>query len=215
MIHQTKILRKLDSGYTLKQGEKVEPPFVYQVNGLTSTVQILRNDIGMKFGIKKFGIPVLKRGKESRRVPWEGVEMPDGERIKDVEEDEYKYLGTLEYNKIKESEIKENFQEEYLRRTNLIIKGRFSGKNKIMVINTCDVYLMRYGAGIVKWRKSELGEIDRKTRKVTTRNKELRPRSDFGSSYVSKMDEGRGLIGCKMCVKEEENNPKMLCQTSQ
>ena len=63
-----------------------------------------------------------------------------------------------------------------------------------MVINTCDVSLMRYGAGIVKWRKSELGEIDRKTRKVTTRNKELRPRSDFGRSYVSKMDEGRGLI---------------------
>ena len=58
-----------------------------------------------------------------------------------------------------------------------------------MVINTCDVSLMRYSAGIVKWRKSELGEIDRKTRKVTTRNKELRARSDFGRSYVSKMDE--------------------------
>ena len=82
MIHQTQILRKLDSGYTLKQGEKVEPPFVYQVNGLTSTVQILRNDIGMKFGIKKFGMPVLKRGKESRRVSWEGVETPDGKGLR-------------------------------------------------------------------------------------------------------------------------------------
>ena len=89
MIHQTQILRKLDSVYTLKQGEKVEPPFVYQVidkhsqySGLTSTVQILRNDIGMKFGIKKFGMPVLKRGKESRRVSWEGVETPDGKGLR-------------------------------------------------------------------------------------------------------------------------------------
>ena len=37
----------------------------------------------------------LKRGKV---VSSEGVEMPDGERIKDVEKNGYSYLGTLEYN---------------------------------------------------------------------------------------------------------------------
>ena len=58
---------------------------------------------------------------------------------------------------------------------------------------------MRYGAGTVKWTKSELNEIDRKTRKVMTLNKELHPRSYVDRLYVSRMEGGRRLIGCKMC----------------
>ena len=65
---------------------------------------------------------------------------------------------------------------------------------------------MRYGAGTVKWTKSELNEIDRKTRKVMTLNKELHPRSYVDRLYVSGMEGGRRLIGCKMCVKAEENS---------
>ena len=46
---------------------------------------------------------VLKRGKV---VSSERVGMPDGEKIKEVEKNGYKYLGILEYNKIKESKMK-------------------------------------------------------------------------------------------------------------
>ena len=174
-----------------------------EINGLVSTVQILSNDIEMEFGIKMSGELVLKRGKV---VSFERVEMPDGERIKEIEKNRYKYLGILEYNKIKESKMKENFWREYLRRTKLIMKNRLSGRNKITAINTWGVSLMRYGASIVKWTKSELDEIDRKTRKVMTMNKELHPRSDVDRLCVSRMEGGRGLIGCKMCVKAEENS---------
>ena len=89
--------------------------------------------------------------------------------------------------------MKENFRREYLRRTKLIMKSRLNGRNKIIAINTWAVSLMRYGAGIVKWTKSELDEIDRKTRKVLTLNKELQPRSDVDRLYVSRMAGGRGL----------------------
>ena len=68
-----------------------------EVNGLVSTVQILSNDIRMEFGIKKCGVLLLKRGKV---VSSEGVEMPDGEIIKEDVENGYQYLGILEYNKI-------------------------------------------------------------------------------------------------------------------
>ena len=44
---------------------------------------------------------VLKRGKGVSTVR---VETSDGERIKGVEENGYKYRGILEYKKIKESE---------------------------------------------------------------------------------------------------------------
>ena len=79
--------------------------------------------------------------------------MPDSERIKKIEKNGYKYLGTLQHSKIKGSKMKENFWREYLRRTKLIIKSRLNGGNKIIAINTWGVSLMRYDAGIVKWTK--------------------------------------------------------------
>ena len=35
--------------------------------------------------------------------------------------------------------------------------------------------------------------------------KELHPRSDVAQLYVSRKNDGRGLIGCENCVKSEEN----------
>ena len=214
MIPLSQILRKLKSGYTLKNGEKLNHLLFMddlkifakserEINGLISTVQILSNDIGIEFEIKKCGVLVLKRGAV---VSSEGVEMPDGERIKEVEKNGYRYLRILQYNKIKKSKMKENFGREYLRKTKLIMKSRLNGRSKIIAINTWAVSLMRYGAGIVKWTKNELDETDRKTWKVLTLNKELHPRSDANRLYVSRMEGGRGLIGYKMCVKAEENS---------
>ena len=74
-----------------------------KINVLISTVQILSNDIGMEFGIKKCGVLVLNRGTV---VSSEGVEMPDGERVKEIEKNGCRYLGILEYNRIKESKLK-------------------------------------------------------------------------------------------------------------
>ena len=64
-----------------------------EINGLISLVQILSNDIGMEFRIKKCSVLVLKRGTV---VSSEGVEMPDSERIKEVAKNGYRYLGILE-----------------------------------------------------------------------------------------------------------------------
>ena len=131
MMPLTQILRNLKSAYTLKNGEKLNH-FSFmndlkifaknkrEINGLVSTVKILSSDIEMKFGIKRFGVLVLKREKV---VSSEGVEMPDGERIKEVEKNGYRYLSILEYKKIKESKMKENFRREYLSRTKLIMKS--------------------------------------------------------------------------------------------
>ena len=101
----------------------------------------------MEFGTKKCGVLVLKRGKV---VPSEGVEMSDGERIKKVEKNGYKYLGILEDNKIKENKMKDNFRRDYLRKTKLIMKSRHNDRNKIIATNIWAVSLMRYGTGIVK-----------------------------------------------------------------
>ena len=123
-----------------------------EVNGLVSKVQILRNDIGMEFRIQECGVLASKRRKV---VSSEGEEMPDGERIKEVLKNGYKYLGILEYNKIKESKMKDNFQRiKVMRRIKVIMRSRLNCRNKIIAINIWAVSLMRYDAGIVKWTKS-------------------------------------------------------------
>ena len=131
MMPLTQILRNLKSAYNLKNGEKLNhlsfmndlkifAKSKREINGLVSTVKILSSDIETKFGIKGFGVLVLKREKV---VSSEGVEMPDGERIKEVEKNGYRYLSILEYKKIEESKMKENFRREYLSRTKLITKS--------------------------------------------------------------------------------------------
>ena len=101
--------------------------------------------------------------------------------------------------------MKEVFRREYLRRVNLVMKSKLNGRNKIMALNTWAVLLMRYGAGILKWNKNELQQIDRKTRKLVTINKELHPRSDVARIYVSRKRVG-GLQSCEHCVRGEENS---------
>lgn len=58
-----------------------------------------------------------------------------------------------------------------------------------MKMNTWDVSLTSYGSGIVKWtKKNEFDEIDRKTSKVMTTNKELHLTSDIKKWYVSRAE---------------------------
>ena len=86
------------------------------------------------------------------------------------------------------------------------MKSQLNGKNKSKAANTSAVSLMRYGAGTIKWNKEKLQEIDRKSGKTMTMNKELHPRSDVARIYVPREKGGRGLISCESCVRREENN---------
>ena len=76
----------------------------------------------------------------------------------------------MEYDRVKEEELKDKFKNEYFRKAKLILKSKLNGRNKIMALNTWAVSILRYGAGILKWNKNELQEIDRKARKFMTVN---------------------------------------------
>ena len=86
MFLHTEILRQVQSGYTLKCGEKLNHLLFmddlkiygkneHELNALASTVEIFSTDIGMDFGIKKCGTLILKRGKVVRS---DGIELPMG-----------------------------------------------------------------------------------------------------------------------------------------
>ena len=89
-----------------------------QTNTLVRTVHVFSTDIGMEFGIKKCGILKVKRGKI---VKIEGIKLADGEVMKQVGQEGYKYLGIIELDKIKETEMKKKITKEYKGRQRLIL----------------------------------------------------------------------------------------------
>ena len=97
-----------------------------QIDSLAQTVHIFSEDIGMQFGMKKCGVLITERGKVIRT---DGIRLPDGQHMTDIDETGYTYLGILETDKIKDKEMKEKFSREYLRRLRLILRSKFNGRN--------------------------------------------------------------------------------------
>ena len=116
MILLTHVLGKAKARYTLGRGEKINHLLFMdnlklygksenEIKGLVSTVQVFSQDIVMEFGIKKGCVIIMNRGKVKST---DGIELPSGEKIREIEEDGYKYLGILEYGKVKEEEMKDS-----------------------------------------------------------------------------------------------------------
>ncbi|XP_065069753.1 uncharacterized protein LOC135694801 [Rhopilema esculentum] len=176
---------------------------VEQINSLVRTVHIFSTDIGMEFGIKKCGVLILKRGKIIRS---KGTELPNGDKLKEVREEGYIYLGIVELDKIKEEEMKGKIIKEYKRKLSLILKSKLNGKNKVIAINTWEVAIFKYSAGILEWKSSELKKIDRKSRKTMTIYGAFHPKSDVDRLNMKRKEGGRGLSNMELVVKREEKN---------
>ena len=92
------------------------------------------------------GVLVLKRFKISKM---EGVVLPDGQLMEEIEDRGYWYLGIPETDHLKDKEMKDLFSKEHKRRLKLVLKSKLSRKNKIMAANTWAVAILRYRAGVV------------------------------------------------------------------
>ena len=161
-------------------------------DSLVQTVRVFSEDIGMEFGIEKCAMLVMEKGKIVKLV---GIELADGKVMKSLQEGEnYKYLGILEADKFLEENMKGNVSKEYIRRLRKVLKSKLNGGNLVRGVNTWAVFLIRYSAAILNWRKSELQAIDRKTRKLFTMYGALHPKSYVDRLYIPRKEGGRGLI---------------------
>ena len=91
----------------------------------------------MEFGLKKCGVTVLERGKLSKK---EGIQLVNGETIKEVGEEGSMYLGIMELDRVKEQEMNKIFRNEYMRRLKLVMQSKLNGGNKIKAVNTWAVW---------------------------------------------------------------------------
>ena len=87
LIPMSLILRKMKAGYSLGKNQPKLNHFLYMddlklfgqserdIKSLVNTVHRFSCDIGMRFGIEKCGVIIMKRGK---MVTCDGIELPDG-----------------------------------------------------------------------------------------------------------------------------------------
>ena len=127
MMPLNHILRKCTAGYKLRRSQEKINHLMYiddiklfaknekELENLIHAVRIYSQDIGMEFGIEKCAMIVMKSGKRHMTV---GMELPHQDKIRTFRENETsKYLGILEADTIKQVEMKDKIQKEYLRRT--------------------------------------------------------------------------------------------------
>ena len=124
------LVRQTKAWYELKKGGKKINHLLFmddlklfaknedQMDSLVNTVRIFSEDIKMEFGLSKCGVLIMKRGKV---VKSEGIRMPNGMMMKNIEEGEYKYLGILEADGVKHKEMKDQMKEKYIRRVRNIL----------------------------------------------------------------------------------------------
>ena len=116
-----------------------------ELETLIHAVKIYSQDIGMEFGIEKCAMLVMKSDKRNLT---DGLELPNQDKIRTLEENEtYKFL---EADTIKQVQMKDKIQKEYLRGTRKLFETKVSRRNLIKGINTWAVPLVRYSGPFLK-----------------------------------------------------------------
>ena len=216
LIPLTMVLRKVKAGYYLAGGKGVVNHLLFmddlklygkserQVDSLVNTVRVVSQDISMEFGINNCAVLIMKRGKFHY---CEGVELPDGQSIKGLDEgDGYKYLAMLVVDDVKYTDMKEIITKEYIGRFRKIPRSKLNGGNTINAVNLRAVPVIRYRAGMIKWIKKELTNIGKRTRKLMNRNRALHPQADVDRLHMKRAEGERGMISVEDCVVRETNS---------
>ncbi|KAL1446836.1 hypothetical protein WDU94_012201 [Cyamophila willieti] len=128
--------------------------FAENENDLTKLINITKlfsDCINMKFGLKKCAIINIKKGK----VSTEPVIINGMSNLEQNEQ--YKYLGILENNKIDHMKLKSELKEEYRKRVTKLLNTLLNERNMIQAINTWAVPALTYSFGVIKWNQGGRG----------------------------------------------------------
>ena len=123
---QKKISQLMTSNFFAKNEKELE--------NSNHAFRIYNQEIGMKFGIEKYAMLVMKSGK---RHMTDGMKLPSQYKIRTLgEKKAYKYLGILVADTIKQMEMKDKSKKEYLRRTRRLIETKLSSRHPFKGIYT-------------------------------------------------------------------------------
>jgi hypothetical protein len=128
----------------------------------------------------------------------------EGEIIKNLNKGEfYKYLGINQSNHIQHSIIKENLEKQFYLRIKSILKSKLNGNNLIKAVNTYAVPLLTYSFGVIKWSKTNLQNINIKTRVLFTKFSKHHPKSAIERFNLPRENGGRGFSNLEILLKNQ------------
>ena len=203
----SKLINKSNTGYNLKRRSECKTIvnhllymddlklYAASESQLTKQLEIVKqfsDDIKMQFGLDKCGKLSLVKGKQSRS---DGIQIDHDTFIRELERDEnYKYLGILENEKIDHKEMRNTVTKEYYSRIRKVLKTSLTPKNKITAINQLAIPILQNTFGVITWPQNIINGIDVKTRKLLTINKLFYKNQDHNRLYLPRRKGGMGLI---------------------
>ena len=96
-------------------------------------LETLIHSVRIEFGIEKSVMWEMKSGK---RHMTDGMELPNQDKIRTIREKKTnKYLGIFEADNIKQMEMKDKIQKEYIRRTRKLLETKLCSRNRFLVCN--------------------------------------------------------------------------------
>jgi len=114
------------------------------------------------------------------------------------------YLGILGSNDFHSFSMKSIIiNSEYKHHLHKVLSSHLVGKYCIQAINTFAVPLLQYSAGLISWTKSELCQLDVKTRKLLSVHHILSISGDFDRLYIPRKQGGRGLLSITDVITRE------------
>ena len=162
----------------------------------------------MEFGVEKCAMLVMKSGKRHRT---DEMELPNQDKIWTFGENKtYKYLGILEADPIKQVQMKNKIQKEYLRRTRKLLETKLSRRNLIKGINSWAVYCVRYSETFLKWTRHELKQMDQRTRKLMTTHMHYIPETTLTDYKYQEKKEEEDLQASKTALTHRYNDSKTI-----
>ncbi|XP_030765588.1 uncharacterized protein LOC115889668 [Sitophilus oryzae] len=162
-----------------------------QLQHLLEITKTFSKDIQMSFGLDKCKLLNIKQG----RIISSGFDLGDGDIIESLEEHEtYKYLGLAQGKRLQHKDIKEKITSIYISRLTNILKSKLNGKNTFTAINSYAIPIISYTFGTIKWTKTELENIQIKTRTTLTKFRAHHPKAAVERLTLPRNKGGRGLI---------------------
>lgn len=164
-------------------------------------------DIKMDFGLNKCRKLNIKKG----TVMGGSYNINEEQQIPAMESNElYKYLGYNQSQLLEHAEIKDSLKKEYIKRIHTVCKQQLSSKNLFKAINTYAVPILTYSFGVIKWTKTELKQLEIKTRTILTQNRHHHPKSAIERVCLSRKEGGRGLIDITQLHNKQVNAMKVF-----
>ena len=147
--------------------------------------------LGMQFGLGKCAVAHAKAG---RVAAGDALRLQSGATIPNVQYGEtYKYLGIAQLFGVNLAKTKEAIRKEYLGRIRKVWSGHTNSKTRVANHNQWCAGVFRYLFAAVHWTRSELVQLDWRTRKVLVQNKCHHSGAAVERLYLPRSEGGRGL----------------------